>query len=198
MLLYTSLYLTWQSDQRRSDPRYDSMTQSQRSQRDLKKLPISSTTLPKIIFAKVPIILQITSRVESSRPRSIVRFPRDSKIRKISLSKSIICQASSHLGSCARAITRGEEISRFSGIFICLKCHRFPKTGAIRAIDDQWMRAKRIARNDIRRAMSYREEPITRAVIYDCISVPFGRRRYIIRIPTRREFIYSIIIAYNR
>lgn len=83
-------------------------------------------------------------------------------------------------------------------IFICLKRHRFPKTGAIRAIDDQWMRAKRIARNDIRRAMSYREEPITRAVIYDCISVPFGRRRYIIRIPTRREFIYSIIIAYNR
>lgn len=100
--------------------------------------------------------------------------------------------------TCASVTRRINRFFQFSGIFICLKCHRFPKTSAIRAIDDQWMRAKRIARNDIRRAMSYREEPITRAVIYDCISVPFGRRRYIIRIPTRREFIYSIIIAHNR
>lgn len=45
--------------------------------------------------------------------------------------------------------------------------------------------------------MSYRAGTITPLVIYDCISVPFGRRRYIIRIPPRREFIYSIIIAYD-
>lgn len=62
----------------------------------------------------------------------------------------------------------------------------------------RWIRAKRIARDDVRPAMSYRAGTITPPVIYDCISVPFGRRRYIMRIPPRREFIYSIIIAYNR
>ena len=169
---------------------HDSITADRR---DLKKLPISLTTLPKIIFKGkgAPIILQIA--VESSRPRSTAsakgeRFRyRNQLFAKLRL---ILDRARDH----AR---RGDF--PILGNFHLFKMPSIPEDRRdTRHRRPEWMRAKRIARNDIRRAMSYREEPITRAVIYDCISVPFGRRRYIIRIPTRREFIYSIIIAYNR